>query len=172
MNTVFKILLCMLLLFQSELQAQGQELMVTPQVIAATGNHVTVNSTELSWVAGEPIITTLETGNYILTQGFLQSEDVFFNANRPSDQLRIVITPNGDKLNDALVFESLRNYPENEIKIFNRWGSIVFEADPYLNDWSGQSPNGNLLPEGTYFFILKLEPRANKHLSGSVTITK
>ena len=49
------------------------------------------------------------------------------------------ITPNGDGVNDALVFDVLlanpEKFPDNEIVIFNRGGDIVFEASPYNNDW-------------------------------------
>ncbi|MEM9917472.1 MAG: gliding motility-associated C-terminal domain-containing protein [Bacteroidota bacterium] len=68
-----------------------------------------------------------------------------------------VLTPNSDRMNDALTIPCLVNYPGNKIKVFNRWGDKVYEAGPYLNDWEG-TYRGETLPPGTYFYILQLEP--------------
>ncbi len=60
------------------------------------------------------------------------------------------ISPNGDGLNDAL---DLTYYHLLEVKIFNRQGKEVYSHGPgYTNQWAGQSKNGNLLPDGTYFY--------------------
>lgn len=76
-------------------------------------------------------------------------------------KVNYLISPNGDSLNDSLVFESLENFTNNTLQIFNRWGNIVYEIENYKNDWGGIS-NGRLtinkskkLPVGTYFYILK-----------------
>lgn len=85
-----------------------------------------------------------------------------------------VITPNGDGLNEQLIFDLLdiSAYPDNDIIIFNRWGNIVFEASPYQNDWGGNGSNGKELPQGTYFYILRLDIAEGLILRGDVTIMK
>jgi gliding motility-associated-like protein len=60
-----------------------------------------------------------------------------------------IITPNGDDLNDVLEFQYLEFYPQNKLEVFNRWGTKVFEASPYLNNW-----NASELSDGTYFYTL------------------
>ena len=53
----------------------------------------------------------------------------------------------------------LNRYPDNHLFIYNRWGSLIFESSPYLNDWNGQNLNavlGDKVVEGTYFYVLKL----------------
>jgi len=85
-------------------------------------------------------------------------------------------SPNGDGVNDNFVIEGLEMYPENTIVIFNRWGNKVYEASPYNNDWDGTSMfgitiGGNQLPEGTYFYIIKLSDDM-KVIKGYVYITK
>lgn len=86
------------------------------------------------------------------------------------------ITPNGDGVNDELVFDELLNttedYPNNEIIIFNRWGDIVYQAKPYLNDWSGKNDAGNDLPAATYYYILRLDIASGDIIRGDVTILK
>ena len=86
------------------------------------------------------------------------------------------ITPNGDGVNDELVFDDLlktdENYPDNEIIIFNRWGDVVYQAKPYLNNWAGTNKNGDGLPHATYYYILRLNIANGKILRGDVTILK
>jgi len=60
-----------------------------------------------------------------------------------------IITPNGDGLNDILEFQYLEFYSSNRLEVFNRWGTKVFEASPYLNNW-----NASELSDGTYFYTL------------------
>jgi gliding motility-associated-like protein/uncharacterized repeat protein (TIGR01451 family) len=74
------------------------------------------------------------------------------------------ITPNNDGLNDFLQIDCIENYLDNNIQIFNRWGVLVFERDRYDNNnnaFRGISEGrvtvkkGDLLPTGTYFYILR-----------------
>jgi gliding motility-associated-like protein len=69
-------------------------------------------------------------------------------------------SPNDDFINDFWVIPNLESYPNNSVKIFNRWGAQVYEASPYLNNWDGKSDHpsalGGLLPVSTYYFILDL----------------
>ncbi|MBP9160421.1 MAG: gliding motility-associated C-terminal domain-containing protein, partial [Flavobacteriales bacterium] len=67
-------------------------------------------------------------------------------------------SPNGDGVNDTYVIGGIEYYPENTFKVFNRWGSVVYERSPYNNTWDGKSEGklnwGTELPESTYYFIL------------------
>lgn len=71
------------------------------------------------------------------------------------------ISADGDGMNDVWEIQGLEAYPENSVKIFNRWGEEVYSADPYENDWKGQSKTGEVL-EGTYFYVLNLGPDKEK----------
>lgn len=76
-------------------------------------------------------------------------------------------SPNGDGIGDLWVIKNLFLYPNNTVKIFNRWGNEVYAARPYTNNWNGTAQTGvnagAQLPEGTYWYILDLgdgsEPR-------------
>ena len=70
--------------------------------------------------------------------------------------LPTLITPNGDDVNDELVFPCLVRGDgtiESELTVFNQWGNEVFHQQPYDNKWQGDY-NGEPLPAGTYFYIL------------------
>ncbi|WP_298330275.1 gliding motility-associated C-terminal domain-containing protein [uncultured Dokdonia sp.] len=75
-----------------------------------------------------------------------------------------VVTPNFDGANDffevALIYQGDCDF-SIDVQIFNRWGNLVYEAQNYENNWSGESPNAsfgnaNRLPSGTYYYIVSL----------------
>ncbi|MEM6696809.1 MAG: gliding motility-associated C-terminal domain-containing protein [Bacteroidota bacterium] len=90
------------------------------------------------------------------------------------DDLPNVITVNNDELNNELIFDVLTtgNFPDNQISIFNRWGDIVYEAKPYMNDWAGIGLDGKELPQGTYYYILRLDVAEGIIIRGDITILK
>ena len=87
-------------------------------------------------------------------------------------------SPNSDGVNDTWRIARLQIYPNNIVKVFNRWGEKVYEKKGYYNEWDGTnifnsfssnnipflstldaSPKntvGNKLPEGTYYYIIDL----------------
>ena len=85
-------------------------------------------------------------------------------------------SPNGDNIGDTWVIQNLDLYPEASVIIFNRWGNEVFKADPYLNDWNGVSNHaltiGDVLPSGTYFYLLDLGAEGEAVRSGYIYLNK
>ena len=67
-----------------------------------------------------------------------------------------VITPNGDGFNDVWVIEGIVNYPKNMVQVFDKWGDKLYEQHAYSNEWNGKGTKGELLPDGTYFYLVKL----------------
>ncbi|MFD2915264.1 DUF7933 domain-containing protein [Psychroserpens luteus] len=71
------------------------------------------------------------------------------------------LSPNNDGLNDTFYIECIEEFPDNKLKIYNRYGVQIYESNNYLNDWDGK-PNMGIpstsekLPVGTYFYILDL----------------
>lgn len=87
-----------------------------------------------------------------------------------------VITPNGDGINDAWVIDGLSTRPNTSVTVFDKWGDAVFKADNYDNTWSGKGTNGNLIPDGTYFYLVTLAEKDNftgkKDFTGSLLIKR
>jgi len=79
------------------------------------------------------------------------------------------ISPNRDDINDYFKIEGLASYPENELKIFNRFGNLLYEKAGYENNWGGEV-NGEILPNGTYFYILT-DGKGGQH-SGFINIQR
>ena len=40
------------------------------------------------------------------------------------------------------------------LQIFNRYGTIVFNKNNYINEWKGQDKNKRELPTGTYYYVI------------------
>ena len=78
-------------------------------------------------------------------------------------------TPNGDGKNDTWKIKGIGNYPEINVEIFNRWGSVIFTSKGYAQPWDGTS-NGRELPSAAYYYIISLGEGSNK--TGSVTIIR
>ena len=71
-----------------------------------------------------------------------------------------VITPNiQDGQNDALIFDGLTPSQGAHLTIMNRWSKVVYEHPSYQSDsnlFTGLDNNGEILPSGTYFYILRV----------------
>ncbi|UOE50107.1 FG-GAP-like repeat-containing protein [Mucilaginibacter sp. SMC90] len=87
------------------------------------------------------------------------------NVNIPN-----TFTPNGDGVNDFWSIPALSSYPGCSVKIFTRYGQMVFDTKGYGNPWDG-TYKGKLLPASTYYYVVKLD---NKKMpfSGYVTIIR
>lgn len=69
-----------------------------------------------------------------------------------------VITPNGDGKNDLLEFRDLDKFTNNSLKVYNRWGDLIYQKLGYQTDserFDG-TYKGKPLPAGNYFYVLSL----------------
>lgn len=76
-----------------------------------------------------------------------------------------VFSPNGDGINDRFEVAGIE-YTNNSVKIFNRWGTIVFEANNYRNNW-----DGDRVADGTYFYEILVQGDP-KTYTGHLTVLK
>ena len=82
-----------------------------------------------------------------------------------------MITPNGDGQNDVWVLDNLSViYPECVVKIFNRWGNLVFESIGYKDNWDGRNNKDEKLPMGTYYYLIELNDIEKTIIKGHVSI--
>jgi gliding motility-associated-like protein len=75
-----------------------------------------------------------------------------------------VITPNNDGFNDEWRIKNIDLYPNSEVRVFNRWGKMVFSTKNLSdNPWDG-TIGGKPAPTDSYHYILYLndgsEPRS------------
>ncbi len=65
-------------------------------------------------------------------------------------------TPNSDGINDTWHIETLDAYPNADVKVFNRYGQIVFYNHGTNKSWDGRF-KGGLLTSGAYAYIIDLK---------------
>ena len=119
--------------------------------------------------AGTPVELENESVTITITttDGSMNSSTCTFEVYaRCVKELRITqfISPNGDGVNDTWEVPELADYSDNTVKVYNRWGNLVFEQKRYSGGWGGvanangskKSLGSGVLPEGTYFYIIDL----------------
>jgi len=69
-------------------------------------------------------------------------------------ELPNIFTPNSDNINDLFHPYPYKFVESIDMKIYNRWGDLVYEtSDPDIN-WDGKNIRTNqLVPEGVYYYI-------------------
>jgi gliding motility-associated-like protein len=106
----------------------------TAQVISDTKFYLTVNAFRNCGTVTDSVLVNLVSG--------------FFIPN--------AFTPNADGKNDIWYIAALRGYPNHELKIFNRYGQIVFNGKAGVYGWDGKY-KGTAQPAGAYSFVLDLK---------------
>ena len=91
------------------------------------------------------------------------------------------ITPNGDIYNDYFKVEGIDDCGIPTLKMFNRWGALVYESNDYdakKGRWRGTAENGgttlggnNELPTGTYYYIIEIRNSNIKAITGHVYLS-
>ena len=86
-------------------------------------------------------------------------------------------SPNNDNNNETWYIQGIEYYPNNIVKVFDRWGFLVYQKQHYDNNaaWDGRGNStqhsGKLLDQGTYYYIL--EPgNETKTMTGYVVIIR
>ena len=86
------------------------------------------------------------------------------------------ITPNGDQWNEYFQITGVELCGfEMDVKIFNRWGALVYQNSNYQNDWNGKSSSGAIgasgtVPNGTYYYIVILKNSGLNPFTGPVYV--
>ncbi|MCD8445488.1 InlB B-repeat-containing protein, partial [Tenacibaculum finnmarkense] len=80
-------------------------------------------------------------------------------------------SPNGDANNDTWVIQNIDRYPNNTVKVFNRWGKKVYYKKGYQNTWDATATDtGTKLPVGSYIYIINLNEAGTKPVQGMIYI--
>ena len=67
-----------------------------------------------------------------------------------------IITPNNDGTNDNF-FINCAPSVSNTLEVYDRWGRLVFGSSNYLNNWDGTDEDGDVLPEGAYMWVMRVD---------------
>lgn len=122
-----------------------------------TYNNPGTYTVVLIGIAGNPNCNDTVTGTITVTE-----DDVLEIPN--------VFTPNGDGGNDVF-YLTTKGYSDIHMEIFNRWGQRLAVMDGLKSYWDGKSPNGEKVPDGTYFYLLKATKTDGKEVEKQGFIT-
>ncbi|MCB0479994.1 MAG: gliding motility-associated C-terminal domain-containing protein [Flavobacteriales bacterium] len=81
-------------------------------------------------------------------------------------------SPNGDGVNDVWELALLKDFPDASVKIFNRWGQLLYNSEPYV-PWDGTF-NDEPMSIGTYYYVIDLKAvdLENPIITGPLTIIR
>jgi hypothetical protein len=147
----------------------GQNIELSPTVIASAGNYSEAGTISLSWTLGEVAVTTLTQGDIILTQGFQQSflTDVGFAAVPIRWQITAYPNPVRDELR---VRFDLPETTEFFIEMQDVHGRLVSQ-EQYKQVFPGDVIQFEMSPynPGVYFFRVSTTNRTQVRV---ISITK
>jgi gliding motility-associated-like protein len=72
----------------------------------------------------------------------------------------ILVTPNGDGLNDYLYIEDIYYFPINSVTILDSYGAEIATIQNFNNRdrvWDGRNRRGQFVPDGTYYFVVRAQ---------------
>lgn len=142
---------------------------LAPIATITVANDTVLVQGNLSSVAGCYAVTALDT---------FSNQSEFSNIvcvdNCPTYVLPNVFTPNGDGTNDFFIPFPYRNVQDIDLKIYDRWGTLVYETtDPDIH-WDGRDmTSGKLCTDGVYYYTcivneIRLEGIVPRELKGFV----
>jgi gliding motility-associated-like protein len=143
---------------KGSVKIENGEVIFTPEGILAFSTSFTYKISDPGGLTDEANVTiNYSIEELIVSQGF---------------------SPNGDGNNDTWYIKGIESYPNNIVKVFDRWGIQVYQKSGYENTiapWNGRGNVGQmagiLVERGTYFYILELG-NGMKRLEGYVVVIR
>jgi gliding motility-associated-like protein len=102
------------------------------------------------------------------------SDDVYIKVRRKILTPVNSFSPNGDGINDTWLVPFLNEFPNCDLKIYDRWGQTVYEITGYSTNkaWDGKYKD-KLVDEGVYFFVIELRDSFYPEpIKGTLTVVK
>ena len=122
-----------------------------------------------------PVFAPVLSGTYTYTlhvqtqAGCTATDDINLIALDPP-LIPNVFSPNGDGIHDYWEIGFLSKYPGATVKVFNRYGQLIYNVVGYAKPWDG-TVNGSPLPIGTYYYVISPK-NGLKDMVGSITIIR
>jgi len=148
-----------------------------PTVISfPTNGTVEVNGEQLLYLPNTDACGFVDSFQYII-ENEVGIDSAWVNVEVLCDDITVFtgFSPNGDGINDVFTIQGIDRFDDNRVRVYNRWGNLVFDRGGYKNadGWRGDWV-GNTLPDGTYFYVVEYTDADNnpRKLSGYVQINR
>jgi gliding motility-associated-like protein len=144
-----------------------------PDQLICSGNTITLApvvdpSWQLLWQDGtkNPVYNITQTGTFSLSAtntcgtatDVIQISKGLCSVNIPN-----AFTPNGDSKNDLFKIFGTELVTEFKLRIFNRYGQVVFETTDKNKGWDGKL-NGQASPAGGFIYLLSYKENGSIEL--------
>jgi gliding motility-associated-like protein len=153
---------------------------VTPPIIIKTNNDTliaanqplqitTVGAPFYNWIPAnylnntniaQPIAIIPTVGLYqYIVKGFTANGCIGFDTlninvyKGPEIYVPTAFTPNNDNNNDVFFIKAVGLKHFDFVRVFNRWGQLVFESKDVNTTWNGKTKNGKVIP-GAYVWMV------------------
>ncbi|WP_281846323.1 gliding motility-associated C-terminal domain-containing protein [Olleya namhaensis] len=135
---------------------QSESLTITAQVISSTNLLNTASLSEVLEIDRDE--TNNEDSAEVTVSNCLQIPNGF--------------SPGNDAINDTFVVPCIEDYPNNSLNIYNRYGTLLYQSNNYINNWNGMPNKGpfnqnKVLPVGSYYYVLTI-PTINTPFTGYI----
>ncbi|GAB2819940.1 PKD domain-containing protein [Ferruginibacter profundus] len=144
-----------------------------PDQLICPGNTITLSPVtdplwQLQWQDGtsNPVYTITKTGTYSLTATNTcgsNTDDIIVSKGLCTIFIPNAFTPNGDSKNDLFKVFGTELVTEFNLKVFNRYGQIVFETSDKNKGWDGKL-NGTNAPGGGFIYLLSFKESSSTEL--------
>jgi gliding motility-associated-like protein len=118
-----------------------------------------------------PVVQPVVESTYVVStrEGDCKISDTIIIRINHSDSLYIptAFTPNGDGLND--VFKAIGTAKEYSMKVFNRWGNLVFQSNSVMQGWNGQI-GGKMQASGVYVYYVRYRKNSGHMVQSQGTV--
>ncbi len=134
---------------------------------SADESRATVSGSTLLGVSrGTVVVRAYQPGdnNYDAAEATVTVEIISSHAN-----IMNLFTPNNDGYNDYWEITGIDTYGTHDIRVFNRWGKLVFSSTSYENDWDGTC-GGVALPAAAYYYVINTQNAGT--IKGTVNIVR
>ena len=121
-----------------------------------------------------PLNLALNPGNYSVTvmdNNTCIEDTGFVIATMTAECVPNVFTPNNDNVNDVWRLEDTFLYSDSEVKVYGRYGRLLFHSIGYLSPWDGKNKKGNDVPDGVYFYTIEIG-HSFEPIKGTITLIR
>lgn len=129
-----------------------------------TGYYGSLEDFEADTKISDPVnytINTQETLVYVTVEGSNMICPNVYSVSLTIRECEIFIpegfSPNRDGINDYFEISNLDAFPNYSLKIYSRYGRLLYDGKSGDTPWDGTSKNGNDIPSGVYYYVLNLK---------------
>ena len=94
----------------------------------------------------------------------------------PDIEIPSAFSPNNDGINDSWIIEISELYSNVTLRVYNRWGTLVYDnLNNVVGDyWTGNGKNSKPLTVGTYYFVMEYDgiDGGKNNITGPITIIR